>query len=291
MKQLNGLMIPIDDIFPDPAQPRQHFPPEAIDRMAASVKNRGILQPLRVRRDAQRNAWLLVSGECRWRAAKQVGLSAVPALPIEQEMSETDILSDQLIENICRDELKPLELARSLAKLLKLKGTTAEKLADELGISGASVSRAIKLLTLPEDIQAQIDDGSISADSGYHISRLPDEAAQRILAEDVASGRITRNGVAEAVQKVIPKKDVKPTPERATYRLDGGVTVTVSATTTLTFDLLLAAIEQIRRQADALKKKDKGIGDLAASLTAPAHVARKAKPAKSDTPVVPLKSG
>ena len=107
-----------------------------IDRLATSIAARGILQPLRVVRDKERKCWRIVTGESRWRAAKQAGLATVPCVPVEGELSETDMLADQIVENHCRHDLRPLDLARAMAKLKKLKGCTSQDLAAELGISG-----------------------------------------------------------------------------------------------------------------------------------------------------------
>ena len=93
----------------------------------------------------------------------------MPCLPVEGELSETDMLADQIVENHCRHDLRPLDLARAMAKLKKLKGCTSQDLAAELGISGASVTRAEALLTLPEDVQAMVDDGRLAG-----IGRLRD---------------------------------------------------------------------------------------------------------------------
>ncbi len=146
------------------------FLPEALDRLVASIKSRGILQPLRVRRDAERGAWRIVAGESRWRAAKQAGLATVPCVAVEGELSETDILADQIVENHCRQDLRPLDLARAMAKLKKLKACTSQALAVELGLSGASITRAEALLTLPGDVQAMVDDGRLTESAAYEIS-------------------------------------------------------------------------------------------------------------------------
>jgi ParB family chromosome partitioning protein len=115
--------------------------------------------PLRVRRDEERRCWVLVSGERRWRAARQAGLATVPVLPVGGEASEEDTLTDQIIENEVREDLRPLELARAIAKLKALKGCSSSTLARELGLSNVAVTRAEALLSLPPEIQAMVDDG------------------------------------------------------------------------------------------------------------------------------------
>ena len=266
MPEPKVLMIPIDEIFPDISQPRQHFDQEMTDRMAASITARGLLQPVRVRWDEQRACWQLVCGEGRWRGAKQAKLTVIPAIPVAGDLSETDMLSDQIIENVVRNSLRPLELARSLDKLKRLKECTSKLLSVELGISGASITRAEALLTLPGDIQAMIDDGAVSANAGYEISRLPDPAAQRQLAQEIAAGRVSRDGAAATVQKTIGKRNVAAKAARLPIRLAGGINVTVSAETPLTWDSLLASLEQIRKQAEILKKTNRDVAELPRSL-------------------------
>ena len=259
----NLLQVPIEEIFPDLAQPRQAFEKDGIDRMAKSIAARGVLQPIRIRRDAHRDCWLLVSGETRWRAARQAGLATIPALPVDGDPSETDLLADQVTENVIRNSLRPMELARSLDRLKRLKACTSKQLADELGISGGSITRSEALLSLPVDLQALIDSGEVSADAGYQLSRLPDESSQRMLAQEIVAGRVSRDGAAEAVQKVIGKRKGSGTASRLPLRLAGGVNLTLSADTPLTWDSLLRSLEQVRKAADDLKKSGKDVAELA----------------------------
>lgn len=268
MPETTLLMLAVDDICPDPSQPRQMFDKDDLDRMTASIAARGILQPIRVRWDDQRASWVIISGECRWRAAKLAGLDSVPCLPVDGELSETDLLADQIIENHVRNALKPLELARALAKLKALKGCTSQALARELGLSGGAITKAEALLSLPEEIQAMVDDGRVPESAGYEISRMPDEQGQRELAEAVAAGRMSRDHVAEAVRRRIGRKDVRPRAGRLSCKLDGGISVTVSSGDPLTWDGLLAALDQIRKQAKKLCDDGKDISALARLLRA-----------------------
>ena len=135
------LDIPLNELMVDPNQPRRVWVQSELDKLASSIAARGILQPLRVVRDHERKSWRIVTGESRWRAAKQAGLASVPCVPVEGELSEADMLADQIVENHCRNDLRPLDLARAMLRLKKLKSCTSQDLAAELGIGGASVSR------------------------------------------------------------------------------------------------------------------------------------------------------
>ena len=259
------LNVAIDQLLIDPTQPRKSFLKDEIDRLAASISARGLLQPLRVIFDAERQGWRVVTGECRYRAAKQAGLTHVPCLPVEGDPSEADILSDQVVENVARHALRPLELARSLAKLKALKRCSSQTLATELGLSGPAITRAEALLTLPLDVQAMVDDGRVPESSGYELSRLSDAAAIRELAGEIAARRITRDQVAAIVRESIGKKKSTTKTDRLPLKL-GGIAVTVSAATPLTWETLLATLDQIRKEADKLKRNNQAITELAQSL-------------------------
>jgi ParB family transcriptional regulator, chromosome partitioning protein len=262
------LMIPVGDLFPCTSQPRTSLSPEELARMVASITARGVLQSIRVRRDEQRNAWVIVTGETRWRGSKEAGLDFVPCLPVEGDLSETDLLADQLIENVCRNDLAPVQLARGLARYKALRKCTAQQMAAELGISGSSISKSESLLSLPEDVQEMVDNGLVSESSAYHLSRLPDEATQRELAQAIAGGTVNRDDVAEAVQAVIGKKNVTPKGGRLSCKLDGGISFTVSAGQPLTWEEFNAAIESIRKHAKKLHEGGKALAELPRSLRA-----------------------
>ena len=253
------LFLAINMLMADPSQPRTVFLKEEIERLADSIKARGILQPLRVKRDEERQCWRIVIGECRWCAAKVAGLETVPCLEIEGDVSEADILSDQIVENSVRNAFRPLELGRSLAKLKALKGNcSSQALAKDLGLSAAAITRAEALLSLPPDVQQMVDDGRVPESTAYQISRLPTEEGQRELAWRVANKKLSRDQVQDAVRDEIGKRNVTPKGARLACRIDGGVTVTVvRAGQTLTKGDVTAAIERLRKE---LKKFEDGAG-------------------------------
>jgi ParB family chromosome partitioning protein len=259
------LNVEIGQLMPDPTQPRKTFLKEEIERLAASIAARGVLQPLRVVRDEERKCWRIILGESRWRAAQLAGLTHVPCVPITGQATEADILSDQIVENAARNSLRPLELGRALAKLKALKGCTSQQLAIELGMSGASITRAEALLSLPTDVQALVDCGKIPESSAYEISRLPDETAQRELAAVVAAGRASRDQVVEIVQGRLGRKSVRPRSSRVACRFSG-LCLTVSAAEPLTWESLLATLDAARKAARRLCDDGKDVTELAKVL-------------------------
>jgi ParB family chromosome partitioning protein len=264
------LNIALADLMPDPSQPRKTFLDEEIQRLAASIAARGVLQPLRVIRDEQRDVWVILTGESRYRAAKLAGLQTVPCLPVADELTEVEKLADRLTENDVRHDLQPMEAARALARLKALKGCTSKTLVEEYGFSGAAISKAEALLSLPSDLQERIGSGPgmIAPASAYEISRLPDEQSMRELAQAVVAKHMPRDAVADAVRGRVGKRNVAPKAGRLSCKLDGGISVTVSSGEPLTWDGLLSALDHLKKQAKKLCDDGKEVSALARLLRA-----------------------
>jgi ParB family chromosome partitioning protein len=260
------LSLDFDLLMPDPTQPRKSFVKEEIERLAASITARGVLQPLRVLWDDARQSWLIVTGESRWRAARLAGLTHLPCIPVEGEPDEADLLADRIVENACRNDLQPMEEARALAKLKALKGCNSQTLAKELGISPAAITRAEALLSLPDDVQSLVDDGRIPESAAYEISRLPDTESQRELSQTVAAGRMKRDQVAEAVRSRVGKRNVTPKASRVACSLGGGLSITMAAGEPLTWEGVLPAIDRLRREARKLCDGGQDVSALARVL-------------------------
>ncbi len=166
--------IDIDRVQPDPQQPRTEFDEEALRQLADSIRDKGQLAPIRVRWSEEQSAWLIISGERRWRAAKLAGLSSVDCFFQEQPLSPTQILEEQLIENLLREDLTPIEEAESYQHLMQVNGWNGKQLASALNVSPTRISRALALLKLPHEMRTRIDSGELSARAGYELSRLPE---------------------------------------------------------------------------------------------------------------------
>jgi ParB family transcriptional regulator, chromosome partitioning protein len=204
--KLNGACeIAVDRIIPDPEQPRTEFDPEAIDRLAASLKVRGQLQPCRVRWVEEEGRYMIVVGERRWRAAQQAGLASIACVVVQDGASREDILEDQIIENALRDDLKPVEMARAWRTLMDARGLSHRELAERLNVDHGTVTRALGLLNLPEPIQASVDAGEIRAQTAYELSRIEDPQEQATLAEEAKAGRLKRDDLRDLVKASRPK--------------------------------------------------------------------------------------
>jgi ParB family chromosome partitioning protein len=247
----------IDRIVPDPDQPRKEFAEDAIRQLAESIKKFGILLPLRVRWSQDLGKWILLSGERRLRAAARAGLKTVPCIFVDRDLSAEEILEEQLIENLQRQDLKPIEQANAFHTLMGKKGWSAREVAAALHMHESSVSRALALLALPAEVQEKVETGAIPASAGYEISKLKDEDAQREVAVRVASENLTREATAELVKE---KKGRPPQQrERASQKTEesfavaNGGLVIVRFKHAASIEETLAALQEAVRKAKAKK--------------------------------------
>jgi ParB family transcriptional regulator, chromosome partitioning protein len=172
-------MIPIDEIKPNPDQPRSRFDDTALEELAASIREVGVLQPVLV--SASEKGFVLVAGERRWRASKKAGLSTIPAIVRGSEGEST--LIEAVVENVQREDLTPMEEAHAYRQLLEDYGMTQESVADRVGRSRSAVANTLRLLQLPGPIQTMLDAGSLSAGHARALLGLDDAKYARYLAE------------------------------------------------------------------------------------------------------------
>lgn len=183
------LEIAIDQVRPNPFQPRQAFDAEGLEELQESIRLHGILQPVVVRRRAD-NSYELIAGERRWRAARAAGLSAIPAL-VRSDVSDGELLEIALVENVQRRDLDALEKARGYARMMQELGLTQEQVAQKVGLKRASVANHLRLLELPEPVQAALSKGLISM--GHARALLSTDGERQALA---LLGRISREGLS-----------------------------------------------------------------------------------------------
>jgi ParB family chromosome partitioning protein len=202
-------LLELSRITPDPDQPRKTFDEEALSQLAESLKTTGQLQPIRVRWSQALGKWVIISGERRYRAAHLAGMKALACQFVEQSLSETEVRQQSLIENLLREDLRPIEAAQGYRQLMDLNGWTIQQVADALSIAKGTVSKALALLKLPEDIRAQVEEGRIAPTAAYEISRVEGEGAQRELARRVVDEGIRRDDTGQLVGKTARPKAKK----------------------------------------------------------------------------------
>jgi ParB family chromosome partitioning protein len=208
--------IPVSAIVPNPRQPRQAFDEEAMEELAASIREVGLLQPVVVR-ELGPGKFELVMGERRWRAALATDRETVPA--IVRDTRDDAMLRDALLENIHRADLNPLEEAAAYQQLLEEFGATHDELARRLGRSRPQISNTIRLLNLPAQVQRRVAAGVLSAGHARALLGLEDAEAQeelalRIVAEGL-SVRATEELVAVAIaegpaKRATPRRRARP---------------------------------------------------------------------------------
>lgn len=179
--------IAVDEIRPNPNQPRRSLDPAALEALAASIRTSGLVQPVVVRRVEE--GFELIAGERRWRAARAAGLARVPALV--READERERLELALVENVVREDLNPIEVARALAVLIEDFGQTHAALAERLGRSRPAVSNLVRLLELPDDVQQMVASGQLSEGHARAILQLEGAAARRRLAERIVRDELS----------------------------------------------------------------------------------------------------
>ncbi|MFN3213288.1 MAG: ParB/RepB/Spo0J family partition protein [Henriciella sp.] len=167
------LEFAISDIRPNPAQPRRTFSETELEELAASIRQRGILQPILLRPDPDApNQYQIVAGERRWRAAQRAGLSTIPA--VVRELDELQLLEVGIIENVQREDLNPIEEAEAYGALIKRFGRTQEDLAESVGKSRAHIANTMRLLNLGETSREHLRQGRISAGHARAALGAPD---------------------------------------------------------------------------------------------------------------------
>lgn len=178
--------IAIDLIRPNPDQPRRRFSETEIDELAASIRERGVIQPLILRPDPSGDGYQIVAGERRWRAAQRAQLHEVPA--VVRDLDDATVLEVAIIENVQRADLTPVEEARGYARLMQEFGHTQEKLAGIVGKSRPHIANALRLLTLPEPVLRHLDEGRLSAGHARALvtAENPVALAEQVIARNLS---------------------------------------------------------------------------------------------------------
>lgn len=195
------LEVPLDLIQASPFQPRVHFEPRGLEELAQSMRTGGVVQPVVVRSVGER--YELVAGERRLRAARLAGMSRIAALV--RTLSDEQALELSLVENIQREDLNPLEQARAFERLAADFGLTQEEIAQRTGKDRATVANTMRLLRLPPEVQALLEEGKLSAGHARALLKLEDSPVlQRVLAKRMASRRLSVRQAEEMVDRRLP---------------------------------------------------------------------------------------
>jgi ParB family chromosome partitioning protein len=192
--------VPVEDVVPNPKQPRLVFDDDALDELTHSVREFGLLQPIVVR-EGPDGGYELIMGERRLRAARAAGLDSVPA--IVRDTTDDAMLRDALLENIHRVQLNPLEEAAAYQQLLEEFGATHEELASKIGRSRSQVTNTIRLMKLPVKVQSRVAAGVLSAGHARALLGLPEAEAQETLATRIVAEGMSVRATEEAVSLAV----------------------------------------------------------------------------------------
>ena len=208
--QSAGLMeLAIDQIAPNPYQPRKTFNEASIEELARSVRQHGIVQPLVVTR-AGENRYKLIAGERRYRAAQKAGLTTVPVV-VKEEMGEGDALQIALIENIQREDLNPIEEALAYHQLHEEFGLTQEEISKQVGKERSTVANFLRLLKLPDNVKKLLASGQLSMGHARALLAVESTKKQEQLADRVVKRNLnvrqTEMLASESSPKTVEKKE------------------------------------------------------------------------------------
>lgn len=260
------MLVPVEKLVPNPDQPRRDFQPEALQELASSIRQKGVIQPLIVRALPD-GKFEIVAGERRWRAAQLAQVHELPV--IVRDFTDAEVIEVAIIENIQRADLNAIEEALAFKQLMEKFGHTQEKLAEALSKSRSHIANLLRLLNLPDDVQGHVREGRLSAGHARALitSSRASELARAVISKNL-SVRETENLVKTPEQKGSgkasgprPKSQDKDADTRALendlsaalnmrvvidHSMDGG-SITVHYRTLEDLDFLCAALSVMRR--------------------------------------------
>ncbi|MGA2775151.1 MAG: ParB/RepB/Spo0J family partition protein [Candidatus Omnitrophota bacterium] len=200
-KKVEILFVQSDTIKPNPFQPREDFDTQSIEELAMSIKEKGVIQPLLVRRKG--NDFELIAGERRLRACNSLGLKEIPI--IIKEVEDKDSLELALIENIQRESLNPIEEAHAFQHLIDKFQVTQEKISEVLGKGRTTITNTLRLLSLPHEIQQELKQGRISFGHGRALLEIDDHNQQRRLVQEIISKGLSVRELESLIKVQRPK--------------------------------------------------------------------------------------
>lgn len=196
-------MVPISKVEPDREQPRKFFNEDALQELADSIKQYGVFQPLLVQKE--KDYYKIIAGERRWRAAKIAGLKEIPV--IVKELSDQEIAEIQLIENIQREDLNPIEIAEGYRQLIDKYGFTQDELAEKISKSRTAITNTLRLLKLDERVRQMIVDELISTGHARAVLSIEDSDKQYEFAQKIFDEKMSVRDVEKAIKNM--QKDPK----------------------------------------------------------------------------------
>ncbi|MCA9040006.1 MAG: ParB/RepB/Spo0J family partition protein [Planctomycetaceae bacterium] len=240
-------LVEIDRVIPDPQQPRTEFDEHELKRLANSIREKGLLQPIRVRWDAEREKWIVIMGERRYRATKLAGLSQISCCFVDDELTSSELLEQQLIENLLREDLKPLEEAKAYSTLMEMNGWNGKQVAGALHVSPSKVSRALSLLDLPTEVRSKIEQGSLTPTSAYELTKLNNEEIQKELS---TTNNLTQKQVVQIVRQRRRHSRSSLRGTSLKFPTSSGMSISVQGSKKFTYHEIREALEEVLEEVE-----------------------------------------
>ena len=196
------VILGIDEIRPNTYQPRKDFDEEAINELAVSIQEKGIIQPIVVRKNM--NAYEIIAGERRWRAAQRVGLTKIPV--IIKDVSDREVLELALVENLQREDLNPIEEATAYGQLIEDFGLTHEEISKKIGKERSAITNQLRLLKLPEEVREALIKGEITAGHARALLGLESPNKMKEVLEAIRKEKLSVRKTEKLVQKLLAGK-------------------------------------------------------------------------------------
>jgi ParB family transcriptional regulator, chromosome partitioning protein len=254
--------ILLDRLVTKPGQPRTSMLEEPLQALAASIEQHGVLQPIRVSPADAAGYHQILCGHRRAAASRQLGLTEVPCVIVQDALDEASTLAEQLAENIHRENLSPIEEAQGYRRYMLLKAIPASQAAQELAVPPSRISRALPLLELPEDLQTAIHNQTVAKDTAYHLSRLPPgEERERLFAVALTSG-LARDSAARAVKAAQKTATSTASSKRVVCQLGEGRSLTVQGLS-VRIDAFIEMLEDVLKEARKARTQGFDITTLA----------------------------
>jgi len=204
--------LPLQRIEPNPNQPRRAFDEVELQALADSIAEHGVVQPLAVRA-TENGYYQIIAGERRWRAARMAGLKEVPVVVLEAD--DRTVMELALIENLQRQDLNPMEEAEGYRALIEDYGLTQEQAASRVGKSRPAVANALRLLALPDEVRAMVENGALSAGHARAVLSLPSKRLQKAAAQKIIALRLSVRQAEMMCKRMAAGEKKPPAPQTA----------------------------------------------------------------------------
>jgi ParB family chromosome partitioning protein len=245
--------LPMEKVQPDPDQVRRTFDEETIASLAASIASQGLLSPIRVR--PQADVFVIINGERRYRAHQHLGRKTIPAIVVTREIAGSDVTLQMLIENSQREDLNPMEVARSYRKLLDLTGWTSAEAAVKLGVAPATFSRHLQLLMADPPIQDAVESWKLGYSKACELMNVENTDVRAKLLATALEGKLPRDSIASA-RRMTSQTGDHPTSAVTQTKVvvSAAESVTVGSAST-SLDALQATVEKALRLIQKARRK------------------------------------